>query len=247
MKMAGNTLLITGGGSGIGAGLAAAFHACGNQVIIAGRSEERLKRVTAAHPGMAYRLLDQRDAEAIPMFVRRLTADYPQLNVLINNAGIQRREDVVRQDQQVVSETLATNLQGPILLTGALLPHLLAQPSGAILNVTSELAFVPQAITPTYCASKAALHAYSEALRCQLQGRALQVIEIIPPWVQTGLQGEWGFDSNAMPLQAFIDETFSLLSQYPNAEEIVVSRARAFRLAERNGQYHQLFHEFNRK
>ncbi|MEI7254137.1 SDR family oxidoreductase [Dickeya dadantii] len=245
MKMTGNTILITGGGSGIGLGLAAAFHQRGNQVIIVGRREAALRQAAADFPGMAWRVLDQRDPAAISAFVGQLTQDYPALNVLINNAGIQRREDLTRPDPQLIDDTVSTNLLGPLWLTGALIPHLLRQPHAAVLNVTSELAFLPQAITPTYCASKAALHAYTDALRCQLRQTTVQVIEIIPPWVQTGLQGDWGYDPRAMPLPDFIDETLALLSQQPVADEIVVERARALRFAEREGAYAERFRAFN--
>ncbi|SLM61659.1 MULTISPECIES: SDR family oxidoreductase [Dickeya] len=245
MNMTGNTILITGGSTGIGLGLAEAFHQRGNQVIIASRCEAALREAAAAFPGMAWRVFDQRDTAATTAFVAELTQAFPALNVLINNAGIQRREDLTHPDLPAITDTLATNLTGPLWLTGALIPHLLRQPQAAILNVTSELAFLPQAITPTYCASKAALHAYTEALRCQLRHSAVRVIEIIPPWVQTGLQGEWGFDPRAMPLAAFIDETLSVLAQQPEAQEIVVSRARDLRFAERDGVYAERFQRVN--
>ncbi|WJY14579.1 SDR family oxidoreductase [Pectobacteriaceae bacterium CE90] len=245
MRMTGNTILITGGGSGIGRELAEAFHVAGNQVIIAGRHETSLQQAAAANPGMSYQVLDQRNASDVSAFATSLTARYPQLNVVINNAGIQRREDLTRPQLSEVEDTVATNLLGPIYLTTALLPQLMRQSQAAILNVTSELAFLPQAITPTYCATKAALHSYTQSLRCQLRNGPVQVIEIIPPWVQTGLQGEWGFDPQAMPLQAFISETMMLLSSQPTAGEIVVQRAQPFRFAQRNGNYEVLFRAFN--
>jgi uncharacterized oxidoreductase len=245
MNMTGNTMLITGGGSGIGLGLAAAFHQRGNQVIIAGRHATTLQQAAASFPGMAWQVLDQRDPEAISAFVVQLLQDHPTLNVVINNAGIQRREDLTAVDPQSITDTVSTNLLGPLWLTGALIPHLLRQPQAAVLNVTSELAFLPQAITPTYCATKAALHTYTEALRCQLRQTSVQVIEIIPPWVQTGLQGEQGYDPRAMPLPDFIDETLALLSQQPQADEVVVDRARALRFAEREGAYAERFRAFN--
>ncbi|WP_407643802.1 SDR family NAD(P)-dependent oxidoreductase [Dickeya poaceiphila] len=137
MKMTGNTILITGGGSGIGLGLAAAFHQRGNQVIIAGRREEIVRQAAAPFPGMVWRVLDQRDPMAINAFVAQLTQDYPTLNVLINNAGIQRREDLTQVDPQQITDTVSTNLLGPLWLTGALIPHLLRQPHATIVNVTS--------------------------------------------------------------------------------------------------------------
>ncbi|MFP1984760.1 SDR family oxidoreductase [Lonsdalea quercina] len=245
MQMTGNTLLITGGGSGIGRGLAEVFHRAGNQVVIAGRDESRLRKVASAHAGMAYLVLDQRSPDGVEAFVQALTARFPTLNGVINNAGIQRREVVTERDWQTVQETISTNLLGPIYLTTALLPHLLRQPCAAILNVTSELAFLPQAVTPTYCASKAALHSYTQSLRFQLRDSAVQVIEIIPPWVQTDLQGEQGHDPRAMPLDAFISETMALLRDRPEAEEIVVARAQRLRDAPRSHDYDARFRAFN--
>ncbi|MFP1930115.1 SDR family oxidoreductase [Lonsdalea quercina] len=245
MQMTGNTLLITGGGSGIGRGLAEVFHRAGNQVVIAGRDESRLRKVASAHAGMAYLVLDQRSSDGVEAFVQALTARFPTLNGVINNAGIQRREEVTERDWQTVQETISTNLLGPIYLTTALLPHLLRQPRAAILNVTSELAFLPQAVTPTYCASKAALHSYTQSLRFQLRDSAVQVIEIIPPWVQTDLQGEQGHDPRAMPLDAFISETMALLRDRPEAEEIVVARAQRLRDAPRSHDYDARFRAFN--
>ncbi|AXW86822.1 oxidoreductase [Lonsdalea britannica] len=245
MKMTGNTLLITGGGSGIGRGLAEAFHRAGNQIVIAGRDVSRLREVASAHPGMAYLALDQRSPDGVAAFVQQLTARFPTLNGVINNAGIQRREKVTERDWQTVQETISTNLLGPIYLTTALLPHLLQQPRAAILNVTSELAFMPQAATPTYCASKAALHSYTQSLRFQLRDTAVQVIEVIPPWVQTGLQGEQGHDPRAMPLDVFINETMALLQANPESEEIVVARARPLRDAPRSEGYDALLQAFN--
>lgn len=245
MQMTGNTLLITGGGSGIGRGLAEAFHRAGNQVVIAGRDESRLRKVAFAHAGMAYLVLDQRSPDGVEAFVQALTARFPTLNGVINNAGIQRREEVTERDWQTVRETVSTNLLGPIYLTTALLPHLLQQPRAAVLNVTSELAFLPQAVTPTYCASKAALHSYTQSLRFQLRDSAVQVIEIIPPWVQTDLQGEQGHDPRAMPLDAFIRETMTLLRDRPEAEEIVVARAQHLRDAPRSDDYDARFLAFN--
>ncbi|MFP1763047.1 SDR family oxidoreductase [Lonsdalea quercina] len=245
MQMTGNTLLITGGGSGIGRGLAEAFHRAGNQVVIAGRDESRLRKVASAHAGMAYLVLDQRSPDGVEAFVQALTARFPTLNGVINNAGIQRREVVTERDWQTVQETISTNLLGPIYLTTALLPHLLRQPRAAILNVTSELAFLPQAVTPTYCASKAALHSYTQSLRFQLRDSAVQVIEIIPPWVQTDLQGEQGHDPRAMPLDAFISETVALLRDRPEAEEVVVARAQRLRDAPRSHDYDARFRAFN--
>lgn len=142
--------------------------------------------------------------------------------------------------------TIATNLLGPIRLTAALLPHLLKQPKAAVMTVSSGLAFVPLAITPTYCATKAAIHSYTQSLRYQLRDTAVQVLELIPPYVQTRLTGpKQASDPNAMPLNDYIAETMTILKNSPNATEICVERVKPQRFAEANGIYDGFFNKFN--
>ncbi|BBY06449.1 SDR family oxidoreductase [Mycobacterium noviomagense] len=246
MHMTGNTVVVTGGGTGIGRGLAEAFHRLGNRVVVAGRRLEPLRAITEGNPGMQYLPLDQGDLASIQQFAAELTGRYPDLNVVINNAGIQRVEDLTASDTAVAEETVAINLLGPIRLIAALLPSLLAKPNAAIVNVTSGLAFMPSALTPTYCATKAALHSYTQSLRFQLRDSSVQVIEIVPPQVQTALQGERGFDPNAMPLDDYIAETMTLLQTQPQADEIIVERVKRFRFAERDGVYDDIYPTFNR-
>lgn len=245
MQMTGNTVLVTGGGTGIGRGLAEALHRLGNQVVIAGRRREPLQAVAAANPGIQILSLDQGDSADIRRFATELTDRFPDLNVLINNAGIQRVEDLTASGPGAAEQTVAINLLGPIRLTAALLPSLLKKPSAVIVNVTSGLAFIPSALTPTYCATKAALHSYTQSLRFQLRESSVRVIEIIPPQVQTALQGQRGFDPNAMPLDVYITETMTLLETQPQAEEILVERVKPFRFAERDGAFDEIYRAFN--
>ena len=245
MQMNGNTILITGGGSGIGRALARAFHALGNQVIIGGRRRQKLDETVAANPGMQSVMLDIEDAGAIRRAAAQLVRDYPDLNAVIHNAGIMRDEDLKSGDLADAEATLATNLLGPIRLSAALLPHLLTRPRATIMTVSSGLAFVPRAATPTYDATKAAIHAYTQALRYQLRETSVQVLELIPPYVQTELQGErQASDPNAMPLDEFIAETMHILEHAPEATEIIVERVRPLRFAEK-GDYDAFFKRFN--
>lgn len=239
-----DTILITGGGSGIGRGLAEAFHAHGHQVIIAGRRQANLEEVTAANPGMAFAPLDLSDPAAIRSFAADLTAQHPGLNYLINNAGIAALEDLtaapasLEQSESIIT----TNVLGPIRLTAALLPHLLKQSHATIANVSSGLAFVPLPSSPTYSASKAFLHSYTQSLRWQLRDTPVKVLEIIPPYVQTELGGPaQAVDPRAMPLRDFIAETMQIIQSNPDSQEICVENAKGLRYAEANGAFDAAF------
>ena len=246
MQMTGNTILITGGGSGIGRALAEAFHADGSRVIIAGRRKGALDEVVAANPGMTAATLDIGDGDSIPGFARQLLADFPALDAVVHNAGIMKTERLAEGGLDDAEATVAINLLGPIRLTAALLPHLLARPRAAILTVSSGLAFVPLALNPTYCATKAAIHSYTQSLRYQLKGTPVQVLELVPPYVQTELQGErQAGDPNAMPLKDFIAETLAILKASPDAAEICVERVKPLRFAEASGGYDAFFRHMN--
>lgn len=250
MQITGNTILITGGGSGIGRALAEAFHARGNRVIIAGRRQAVLDEVARANPGIATAVLDARDAGAIARFAAQVAHDHPALNVLINNAGIMQAEDwrAERVDLDTAEATIATNLLAPIRLTAALLPLLRRQQAATVVTVSSGLAFVPKAATPTYSATKAAIHSFSESLRHQLQGTGVDVVEIVPPYVQTELMGaQQASDPLAMPLKDFIDEVMGILESQPDAREVLVGRVHPLRFAAGNAQeeYRQVFARLN--
>ncbi len=250
MKMNGNTILITGGGSGIGRGLAEAFHQLGNKVIIAGRRKDVLDQATGANPGMSSLSLDIDDPAAILAFAKKVVTEYPAFNVLINNSGIMRLEDLVNhpEDLSVPEATITTNLLGPIRLTSALLPHLTRQSAPVILNVTSGLAFAPLAFAPTYCATKAALHSWTESIRYQLGRTGIQVIELPPPYVQTELTGSrQTSDPLAMPLRDFIAEAMQVLESQPDVTEVLVENVKPQRFAAQGGTegYNALVKEFN--
>jgi uncharacterized oxidoreductase len=250
MKTTGNTILITGGGSGIGRGLAEAFHKLGNQVIIAGRRKQVLDDTTGANPGMASVLLDIEDPADIRKVAAKLATDHPALNAVIHNAGIMRPENLLAQSEDLADAEaiITTNLLGPIRLTAALLPVLKKQPHSTILTVTSGLAFVPLAMTPTYNATKAAIHSYTQSLRYQLKSTNIEVLEIIPPYVQTELMGSaQAADPRAMPLADFLNEAINLIKTQPTATEILVERVKPLRFAEQNGpeKYNAFFQQFN--
>jgi uncharacterized oxidoreductase len=251
MKTTGNTILITGGGSGIGRALAESFHKLGNQVIIAGRRRQVLDETTAANPGMSSALLDIEDPVNIQKFAAHLATDHPALNVVIHNAGIMRPEDLLNHPKEAVSTAeaiITTNILGPIRLTAALLPNLQKQPHATIMTVTSGLAFIPMAMTPTYNATKAAIHSWTQSLRYQLRATNIEVIEIVPPYVQTELMGSaQAADPRAMPLKDFIAETINLIKTQPKATEILTERVKPLRFAADNGpeKYEAFFQSFN--
>lgn len=244
--MSGNTILITGGGSGIGRAFAEAFHARGNRVIIAGRRQRVLDEVTRANAGMKSAVLDIGDADAVQRFAQQMKTDVPALNVVIHSAGIMRDEDVKSGELNTAEATVATNLLGPIRLTAALMDTLLAQPRAAIVTISSGLAFVPKTTTPTYDATKAAVHAYSLALRDQLKGTPVEVIELIPPRVRTALQGEQqAHDPSAMPLEDYVSETLHLLESTPDVTEVLVERVKPLRFAEASGNLEAMMKRLN--
>ncbi|AXC13792.1 hypothetical protein ACPOL_4520 [Acidisarcina polymorpha] len=212
MKIIGNTIFITGGGSGIGRGLAEALHKLGNKVIISGRRKGHLDATTAANPGMQSVELDIEDPANIASVTSKLIQDYPKLNVLINNAGIMEVDDASGHvSEELLTSTVTTNIMGPIRVTSALIEHLKQQEDATVVYNTSILAFVPLALTAVYSATKAALHSYVLSQRYMLKKSSVRVIEIAPPWVQTDLLNS-NEEPRAMPLADFIRETIEALS-----------------------------------
>jgi uncharacterized oxidoreductase len=227
MQLSGNTIFITGGGSGIGRALAESFHKLGNQVIISGRRKGHLDATIKANPGMQSVELDIQDPANIAAVAKKLIQDYPKLNVLINNAGVMQLDNAAGQiDEAVLLSTITTNLMGPIRMTSALIDHLKKQNTAAVINVTSGLAFVPMAATAIYSSTKAALHSYTLSMRYKLKGTSVKILELAPPWVRTDLMNS-NEAPQAMPLDEFTAEAMRILGT--DAEEIVVDRAKMFR------------------
>ncbi len=227
MKSTGNTIFITGGTSGIGRALAEALHQRGNKVIVAGRRRAHLDEIVAANPGIDAIELDVADQASVEHVAAKLIADYPDLNVLINNAGIMQVDHAdQRLDDALMTATVETNLVGPIRLTSALIDHLKTKPDAVIAYTTSVLAFVPLAVTAVYSATKAALHSYILSQRFLLRESRVRVLEIAPPWVRTDLMNSREAEQ-AMPLDQFIDETLAVLDS--GADEVLVDAGKMMR------------------
>ncbi len=227
MKLTGNTVFITGGESGIGRGLAEALHKLGNKVIISGRRKSHLDATIQANPGMVSVELNIEDLASIARVVEKLTTEFPTLNVFVNNAGIMQIDDTAGAiDDGLLMSTVTTNLLGPIRLTSALIEHLKKQPAAVVIYNASILGFVPLPLTAVYSSTKAALHSYVLYQRYKLKDSSVNVLEIAPPWVQTGLLGS-NDDPRAMPLSEFIEETIKVLGT--DAQEVLVERAKALR------------------
>jgi uncharacterized oxidoreductase len=247
MQLTGNTILITGGTSGIGRGLAEAFHKRGNTVVIAGRRQHLLDEIVAANPGMHGMQLDVADSDpgAVEAFAVDVRSRFPSLNVLVNNAGISRAEDLTVNavDISAALSIIRTNIIGVLGVTAALLPTLRQQRESTIIATTSGLAFVPLAAFPTYSASKAFLHSWLQSLRFQLRRTSVEVLELAPPYVQTELGGaHQATDPRAMPLADYITEVMQIFGDRNRVGgEILVERVKLLRLAEQTGTYDQVF------
>jgi uncharacterized oxidoreductase len=231
MRMHSNTVFITGGSSGIGRGLAEAFHKLGNRVVISGRREAALKAICEANPGMRYFPLDVTDPTSLKDVASRVAEEFPDLNCVFNNAGVQKGHDFASGeplDEQALLQEVNTNLLGVIRVAAAFLPHLRKNEEATLVNVSSGLAFVPLARFPVYCATKAAVHSLTMSLRHQLRGAGVQVVELIPPYVATELGGEskagGEFGPKPMSLDAFIAETVKALEA--GLDEVAIGDAK---------------------
>ena len=249
MKITGNTILITGGTSGIGRALAEAFHDRGNRVIVAGRRASLLEEISAARPGLVGMPLDLNDPTSLTNLASEVRARFPGLNVLVANAGISRAEDMTAEGWEVsaAQAMVETNILGVLRATAGFLPLLKDRRDATIVATSSNLAFVPRADFPTYCASKAFLHSWLQSLRHQLRNIPVEVLELAPPYVQTELTGaQQASDPRAMPVAAYVAEIMELLEagDHPRGE-VLVARDRARRWAERDGGYEETFAAMN--
>jgi uncharacterized oxidoreductase len=247
MHITGNTVFIPGATSGIGLALALRLHAAGNTVIIGGRRAALLTEIAAAHPGIDTVEIDTTDAASVARASADVIDRHPGLNVLVPMAGIMRVEDWTTPDGFLATAeaTVTTNLLGPIRLIAAFIEQLRRRPDATILTVSSGLAFTPLRATPTYNATKAAIHMLSESIRLQLAETSVRVVEVEPPSVATDLMPGQRDSAIAMPLEAFIDEVMQLLETQPDAREIQVERVKFLRYGEARGDYDQVVATLN--
>jgi len=247
MNISGNTIFIPGSTSGIGLALALALRAKGNTVIVGGRRTELLDEIAAAHPGLDTVRIDTTDPASIEAAAKEVLGRHPDLNVLVPMAGIMRVEDWHRPADFLADaeETVTTNVLGPIRLIAAFIEHLRTRPDATILTVSSGLAFTPLKITPTYNASKAAIHMLSESIRLQLADTSVKIVELEPPAVQTTLLPTPEHQEHAMPLDAFVAEVMTLLETQPDATEIQVESVKFLRYGEARGDYAQVVAALN--
>lgn len=245
MNISENTIFIPGATSGIGLALALALKDKGNTVVVGGRRTELLDQIRAEH-GLEAVEIDTASADSIRSAAATVTTTHPDLNVLITMAGIMRAEDWASGDFLDTAEaTVTTNILGPIRLIDAFLPQLQSQPEATILTVSSGLAFTPLQFTPTYNASKAAIHMLSETLRLQLADTSVRIQELVPPAVQTDLMPGHRENPMGMPLEEFITEVVELLEAQPEATEIQVERVKFLRYAEARGDYDDVLAALN--
>ena len=247
MDFSKSTILVTGGNSGIGKGLAQALNARGAEIIITGRNSISLAETLLENPAMTGYQLDVSVPDDVRRFVAMLVERHPSLNALINNAGMMAAEKLLdpSYDPGLAERIIATNLVAPIRLTAALIPHFQLRDEAAFIMVSSALGFVPRGDAPTYSATKAALHSWAIGLRHQLQSTNISVIEIVPPLVATNFSPGQAENPRAMPLDAFVLEAVELLCADETPSEVLVERVAPQRNAERSGRFAEIFRMIN--
>ena len=247
MNISGNTVFIPGATSGIGLALAEALHAAGNTVVVGGRRTDRLEKIAAEQPDFGTVQIDTTDPGSITRAADEVLAKYPDLNVVVAMAGIMKVEDWHHPGSFLESAeaVVTTNVLGPIRLIAAFVEHLAEQPASTIVTVSSGLAFTPLQATPSYNASKAAIHMLSESIRLQLADTSIRVMELVPPSVRTALLPGQEDSDFAMPLDEFVSEVMDLLRTQPDAHEIHVEGVKFLRYAEKNGNYGQVIETLN--
>jgi short-subunit dehydrogenase involved in D-alanine esterification of teichoic acids len=246
MNITGNTVFIPGATSGIGLALALRLQAKGNTVIIGGRREDRLAELKERH-GFDTVRLDTADAASIRSAAADVIARHPDLNVLIAMAGIMRIEDWHHPETFLTDaeEVVTTNVLGPIRLIAAFIEHLQSRPAATIMTVSSGLAHTPLRVTPSYNASKAAIHMLTESVRLQLADTSVRMLELVPPAVATELLPGQSESPIAVPLDAFVDEVVQLIEKQPEAREILVERVKFLRFGEARGDYDEVVATLN--
>ncbi|RDV44235.1 oxidoreductase [Leifsonia sp. ku-ls] len=247
MNITGNSVFIPGATSGIGLALAVALHERGNTVIVGGRRTELLDRIAAEHPGIDTVRIDSADPDSIRTAAAEVLAAHPDLNVLIAMAGIMRAEDwhTASGFLDSAEAIVTTNVLGPIRLIAAFVEHLQTRPDATIVTVSSGLAFTPLKVTPSYNASKAAIHMLSESIRLQLADTSVKVVELEPPSVATDLMPGQRESAFAMPLDEFVAEVMQLIETQPDAKELQVERVKFLRYGEARGDYDHVVEVLN--
>ena len=247
MNIAGNTIFIPGSTSGIGLALALRLQAKGNTVIVGGRRKELLDQIAAEHPEIDTVQIDTANAASVRAAAGELLVRHPDLNVVIAMAGIMKVEDWHQSDTFIESaeSVITTNVLGPIRLIAAFIEHLQKQPAATIITVSSGLAFAPLRATPSYNASKAAIHMLTESVRLQLADSTVDLKGLVPPSVATDLLPGQRESEFAMPLDEFVDEVIHLLETEPDANEIQVERVKFLRYGEARGDYDKVVATLN--
>ena len=247
MNIFGNTIFIPGSTSGIGLALAVRLQARGNTVIVGGRRSEELERIAAEHSGLDTVQIDTTDPASISSAAKQVLDRHPDLNVVVAMAGIMHVEDWHQPESFLASaeSVITTNVLGPVRLIAAFTGHLQSRPDAAIITVSSGLGFTPLAVSPSYNASKAAIHMLSESIRLQLAGTSVKVTELVPPSVRTGLLPGQETNQVAVPLDEFVSEVMALLESEPDAKEILVERVKFLRYGEARGDYDHVVEALN--